>query len=181
MTKRIIIFGFLIAISWLSFGCTNSNNLKTAIFEVTNKLGSNDLKIKDLNNPADTTSLQIRNIPQPINWDKTGCDWISGITVLDGDTLKYGNEIIRLIGVDAPESDPNTGKSEFFARESKYFTEDNLKSQPICAKQDSALGNKDKYGRLLRYIYLPGGTFLNDSLVRWGYSRFVSGYFFNHF
>ena len=35
---------------------------------------------------------------------------------------------------------------------------------------DRSQGNRDKYSRLLRYIYLQDGTFVNAEMVKQGYA-----------
>ena len=92
------------------------------------------------------------------------------IYVIDGDTIKvesYGREFdVRYIGVDTPERD------EPFYDEATAATRKMVDAKEIILVQD--VSETDQYGRLLRYIYLPDGTFVNAELIRQGYGRMVT-------
>ena len=68
--------------------------------------------------------------------------------VVDGDTLKVfysgGEESIRLIGIDTPESRVN--------KKTK----------------------RDRYKRLLGYVYLSNGNMLNEEIVKAGYASVMT-------
>lgn len=96
--------------------------------------------------------------------------------VIDGDTLAvYINgdrELIRLIGVSAPESPENTHrKKECFGKEASDFAKKELNGQNIYLESDDTQGNKDRYHRLLRYVFLEDGTNFNELIIREGYAH----------
>ncbi|MDA0375989.1 MAG: thermonuclease family protein [bacterium] len=69
--------------------------------------------------------------------------------IVDGDTVVIGEEHVRIIGIDTPE------------KEECYFDEASERlSQLIFEKSVERIpeptDNRDKYGRLLRYIELSG-------------------------
>ncbi len=101
-------------------------------------------------------------------------------SVTDGDTVKIKNQWVRLIGIDAPEIDYKKGVYEWFALEAKTFLEDQLAGQQVCLKTEQYGQDKDKYGRLLRYLYLADGLFLNRELVRLGYVRAYPNFPFSY-
>jgi micrococcal nuclease len=79
--------------------------------------------------------------------------------IVDGDTfyvrLESGQEIkVRPIGVNCPElSHPNLGiKEQPYGKEAKEFTESQLLGKTVYLEKD--VSNTDKYGRLLRYVWL---------------------------
>jgi micrococcal nuclease len=76
---------------------------------------------------------------------------------------------IRLIGIDAPES-YNVGKKfrkEYFGKEAKVFVTNLLK---IKVKLTFDVQKTDRYGRILAYVYLENGVFLNQYLVENGFA-----------
>lgn len=102
--------------------------------------------------------------------------------VYDGDTVKLNNgEHVRLIGIDTPESHDNPklrrdvqrlhkDKETILAlgrRAAKY-------SDKLLADQDVRIvfdvEPRDKYKRLLAYVYLLDGTFVNKKIICDGYA-----------
>ncbi len=90
--------------------------------------------------------------------------------VIDGDTIEVdlqGREYrVRYIGVDTPERD------EPFYTEATNANRALVEDQEIILVRD--VSETDKYGRLLRYIYLQDGTFVNAELISQGYGRVVT-------
>ena len=94
--------------------------------------------------------------------------------VVDGDTFwiddgtKKGKKV-RFIGIDAPES-RKTGKKEigYFGAESKLYLIQRLNEKKVRLEKD--VSTLDRYRRILAYIYLEDGTFLNAELVKKGYA-----------
>jgi micrococcal nuclease len=89
--------------------------------------------------------------------------------VVDGDTIELvGGERVRYIGVNAPESVKPNSAVECFGKEASAKNKELVEGQAIRLEKD--VSDRDKYGRLLRYVYLEDGTFVNDWLVREGYA-----------
>ena len=78
--------------------------------------------------------------------------------ILDGDVYQ-----LRYIGVDAPE----LGMPLF--NDAKEANESLVLKQIVELERD--ITETDKYGRLLRYVYLPDGTFVNAELVGLGMAK----------
>ena len=87
--------------------------------------------------------------------------------VIDGDTVEIltaiGTDKIRLIGVDTTE------KGECYFQEAKDYLADVLENREVTIESDPTQDNRDKYHRLLRYIYLPDGTNIAEDLIKNGY------------
>lgn len=93
--------------------------------------------------------------------------------VIDGDTYIINNgEKIRLIGVNTPEIHHPIKGVEYFGKESAEYAKRILINQKVTLKYD--VGERDKYGRLLSYVYLADGTFVNALLVKEGYARIMT-------
>jgi micrococcal nuclease len=101
------------------------------------------------------------------------------VRVVDGDTLiidrGQGNERLRYIGIDAPESvKPNT-PVEFFAKEASHANAALVEGRTIWLETD--VSDRDRFDRLLRYAWLregDGWVFVNLELVRRGFAHAVS-------
>ncbi len=76
---------------------------------------------------------------------------------------------MRLIGVDTPETvHPQKGQ-EPYGLEASDFTKSLLQGKRVRLEFD--LDSLDRYGRLLAYVYLENGLFVNAELVRKGYAQ----------
>ena len=88
--------------------------------------------------------------------------------VIDGDTFELSDgKIIRLLCVDAPE------QGETGYEDSKSFLEHLILHKEIRLENFSGT-DKDKYGRLLRFVYVnisDREIFLNKEIIRLGYGE----------
>jgi len=95
--------------------------------------------------------------------------------IFDGDTfsvrLKGKIKKIRLIGIDAPETGAKYTSAECFHQEATDQAIRLLKNQTIQLVNDFTQQNEDKYGRLLRYVFLADGTFFNQLMIEQGFAR----------
>lgn len=93
--------------------------------------------------------------------------------VIDGDTIKIQTgQTVRLLGIDTPETKDPRRPVGCFGKEAANETKKLLLGKEIILQKD--VSETDKYGRLLRYIYLPledgQDLFVNDYLVREGFA-----------
>jgi len=90
------------------------------------------------------------------------------VKVLDGDTIELENgDKIRLLGIDAPEI------GEAFSQEAKLALEEILLGNIVKIEKDENL-DKDKYGRLLRYVFLEE-KLVNCEMVKLGLAKSMAG------
>lgn len=91
----------------------------------------------------------------------------------DGDTIAVnmsGNpEKIRLIGVDTPETHDPRKAVQCFGQAAADFTKRLIADQPIRLEADPLSSNRDRYNRLLRYVYLPDNRLVNAEIIKQGY------------
>jgi len=90
------------------------------------------------------------------------------IRVIDGDTIVIkGGYHVRYIGIDTPEKD------EPYYEEAKQYNQELVDGKVARLEKDDEGEDKDKYGRLLRYVYVDDvdDIFINAELVRKGYAR----------
>ncbi len=92
---------------------------------------------------------------------------------IDGDTISVNMngqaETVRFIGVDTPETHKPNTPVQCFGPDAAAFTKATIGSQSVRLVSDSLSTNRDRYNRLLRYIYLPNGTDLDELLIQRGY------------
>lgn len=94
--------------------------------------------------------------------------------VVDGDTIELDNgEKVRYIGINTPESVDPERSVECFGKEAAEFNKKLVEGKKVILTSD--ISDKDKYGRLLRFVFLEDGTFINKVLVQEGYA-FVATY-----
>lgn len=106
--------------------------------------------------------------------------------VIDGDTLKLENgEKVRLVGIDTPESKQNaklkrdlkkTDKDAVtlinMGKKASRFTNSLASKKYVRLEFD--VEKRDRYNRLLAYVYLPDGRMLNAEIIKAGYAQILS-------
>lgn len=95
------------------------------------------------------------------------------LRVVDGDTIEVSSngvsEKVRLIGVNTPETVDPRKKVECFGSEASRFVANILTGTSVTLEADASQSDRDRYGRLLRYVYLPDGALLNRTIIAEGY------------
>jgi micrococcal nuclease len=91
----------------------------------------------------------------------------------DGDTITVDmngtKETIRMIGIDTPEThDPDT-PVQCYGPAASAYTKNLIGTQKVRLEADPTNQNRDRYDRLLRYVYLPDGRLVQEEIVRNGY------------
>jgi len=111
-----------------------------------------------------------RELPRGFLSTQSDGPWRQCVRVVDGDTLVLdGDERIRLIGVDTPESVDPRRPVEQFGKEAAAFTRRLAEGRRVRLEFDQE--RRDHYGRTLAYVYLEDGTFLNAVIIRQEYGH----------
>ncbi|HPS65311.1 MAG TPA: thermonuclease family protein [Ignavibacteria bacterium] len=104
--------------------------------------------------------------------------------VVDGDTFELENgERVRLLGIDTPEKftsnkmDSDAKKSGLdvetikqLGEAASHYADSLMEGRKIFLVSDPLNDDKDRYGRLLRYIYTEDGMLYNLKIILDGYA-----------
>jgi micrococcal nuclease len=95
---------------------------------------------------------------------------------IDGDTISVDmngqKQEVRFIGIDTPETHKPNTPVQCYGPAAAAYTQNRIKAAggKVRLVSDSLSTDRDRYDRLLRYVYLPDGTNLNQQLVVNGYA-----------
>ncbi|MCK5412828.1 MAG: thermonuclease family protein [Candidatus Pacebacteria bacterium] len=94
--------------------------------------------------------------------------------VVDGDTIEVNVnsvlEKVRLLGINTRETVDPRKSVECFGIEASNKAKMVLMGQNIELVADNTQGDRDKYNRLLRYVFLEDGTNFNKMMISEGYA-----------
>jgi micrococcal nuclease len=92
---------------------------------------------------------------------------------VDGDTVVVNmggkQESIRMIGVDTPETHKPNSPVQCYGPAAAAYTKNLIGNNKVRLQADSKSTNRDRYDRLLRYVYLPDGRMVEEELIKNGY------------
>jgi len=106
--------------------------------------------------------------------------------VIDGDTLQLeSGERVRLIGIDTPEihesnklyrdaqrTKQDAATIQKMGMQAFAFTRSLVENKRVSLEFDAE--RHDKYKRLLAYVYLKDGTFVNAKIIEEGYASIMT-------
>lgn len=96
------------------------------------------------------------------------------LNVIDGDTVLVEisgvRETIRIIGINTPETVDPRKPVECFGKEASIQAKKLLDGQIVQLETDVTQGERDKYSRLLRYVFLVGNTDFGKQMIFDGYA-----------
>lgn len=94
-------------------------------------------------------------------------------TFTDGDTISVDmngtTEKVRMIGVDTPETHDPRKSVQCFGEAASNFTKSLIGDNRVRLEVDPTNTNRDRYNRLLRYVYLPDGRLVNAEIIKQGF------------
>ena len=118
----------------------------------------------------------LSTIPTSLSWAQTNTE-VRVVGVVDGDTIEiccvFGKrEKVRYIGVDTPETKHPRKGVEPLGKEAAEANRGLVGGHHIRLEFD--VDQRDRNGRLLAYVYLEDGTFVNAWLVQNGYAQVMT-------
>ena len=127
--------------------------LLTALFGVSEKI----------NAPADKSAVSLMKPSSPVE------ELVLVTRVIDGDTIEIeGGQRVRYIGIDTPETVDPRRPVGCFGGEASVKNKELVEGKYVRLEKD--ILDKDKYGRLLRYVYVDN-KFVNRELVKGGFAH----------
>jgi micrococcal nuclease len=95
--------------------------------------------------------------------------------VVDGDTIKVDLdgtiEMVRIVGINTPETVDPRKPVECMGKEASDFAKTLLTGQLVHLETDPTQGDRDRYGRLLRFVFLQDGTDVGKLLIEQGFAH----------
>ena len=96
------------------------------------------------------------------------------VSVVDGDTIKVRMsgrvESVRLIGIDAPETNAPGRPVQCFGPEASAKAKELLAGKAVRLEYDESQDRRDRYDRLLAYAWVDDVLY-NEWVIRHGYAR----------
>ncbi|HSX30120.1 MAG TPA: thermonuclease family protein [Candidatus Saccharimonadales bacterium] len=92
---------------------------------------------------------------------------------VDGDTIAVDmhghDETIRMIGVDTPETHKPDAPVQCYGPAASSYVKHLIGTSQVRLEADPESTNRDRYQRLLRYVYLPDGRLVELESIKNGY------------
>ena len=92
--------------------------------------------------------------------------------VIDGDTFDLTDDRrVRMLGIDAPEAGYEDKIAEPYSDESTAWLRNRIEGHEVRLRIDAR--EKDRYGRLLAWVYDPDGTLINQQMLLDGKAKLL--------
>lgn len=144
------LFLFAILITGIFGGKTKTNN-------------KNPAEVKSAKTEVTVPTTIDSPAPLPTSSISSDKELAQIVKVVDGDTITVSlngkNETIRIIGINTPETVDPRKTVECFGVEASNKAKDHFKDMEynVWLEEDPTQGNRDKYQRLLRYVFTNNG------------------------
>jgi micrococcal nuclease len=172
---RIIATSVVLIVSFFAILFSDSSSEITTSIDPTPTQAIKDSYENEVHGQQDIEETAISVTPNEEPADSTIPDnSYQVVSVIDGDTVDVNIEgkveRLRLIGIDTPETVDPRKEVQCFGKEASNKAKELLEGQFIFLESDDTQGERDKYRRLLRYIFLIGGTNFNQYMISEGYA-----------
>ncbi len=133
----------------------------------------NNQRVKSINEEAELVPVEPEPVGEtaPIEVKKI---FYKVLKIVDGDTIDVEidgkAERLRLIGINTPETVDPRRPVECFGKEASAKAVEFLSGEEVELESDPTQSDKDKYGRLLRYVRTKEGFFYNLEIIKRGYA-----------
>ena len=119
--------------------------------------------------PKEETPVSTKPVQQSVKQDG-----YKVVSIVDGDTIKVSingtTETLRIIGLDTPETVDPRKPVQCFGKEASNKAKELLSGKTVVLEADSTQGERDKYQRLLRYVFI-NGTDYGQYMIANGYAH----------
>ncbi len=124
--------------------------------------------------PEQAKESQSSPTPSIVQLDSANWQTARVTRVIDGDTIEIeGGQKVRYIGIDTPETVDPRREVGCLGKEASLRNSELVSNQLIYLEKD--VSETDRYGRLLRYVYLATeSASVNEQLVAEGFATVVS-------
>jgi micrococcal nuclease len=122
--------------------------------------------IPNVNHAAVAEPPAVTSTPEGYSLVTRTVDGDTFVALVDGEEEK-----VRMVGMDTPESVDPRKPVQCFAHEASARLKELIAGRAVKLVPDAKSADKDKYGRLLRYVYMEDGTFINAEMISEGYAR----------
>jgi len=159
LSRALLIFSLLVLFG--TFGCVDDDPVYRSA-STTNIPTAESTKAESATTTNPPTT-QPKEQASPIKLNK-----VKVTRVVDGDTIEVSlngqKEKVRLIGVDTPETKHPSKPVEAYGKEASDYTTNKLDGRTVHLEVD--VEARDRYGRLLAYVWLKAPSAINDSEIR---------------
>ena len=163
---------FIIITLFIIFNLSNPSTLevepKTTPGAKTDIIENSIENISNENTKIYNTEISTEQINSETNFISYKVD-----RVIDGDTIKVfinsQSETIRLIGINTPETIHPEKAVECFGLEASLKLKELLEGKNVYLEEDKTQNDRDKYNRLLRYVYRNDNLFINQWMIENGF------------
>ena len=184
MRESVFFFVVIVLLTWSLSGCSFSAD---DFIDALNQLSPATTFTSDDTIKSEESDHETGEQNESSATDAPVTEPFTVVRVVDGDTIwvedDQGEQYkVRIIGVDAPETEKEDQEGEPFAQEAFALAKETLSDRVVYLETD--VSDTDQYGRLLRYVWLEKPTDkdqdtferLNFSaiLIRGGYARVVA-------
>lgn len=179
LNGKTVVLSLIILLVYLIFGNLNSPDSSIrAIEKRINELASSvqvnptlPIDNKLIEPTPDETATQAA-----VQGASTGRQTGQVVKVVDGDTIDVEiggvRDKVRVIGIDTPESVDPRQPVECFGKEASDFAKRTLTGKIVQLESDPTQSNRDKYNRLLRFVFLnEGATDYGKLAISEGYAN----------
>lgn len=148
---------------------TNTATLVSTATQTESPQPTNTIVVGTFENPTETALPAVSINPGVASCIKDDTPEIGIVVdIVDGDTIKViingATYSLRYIGIDTPE---NTTEKEYYGQEATNRNAELVYAKAVTLYSD--VSDKDRYGRLLRYVFVED-QFINLMLVQEGYA-----------
>jgi len=124
------------------------------------------ISVKDAQSFSDSVVGQYLTSTQP--------GFYEVVYINDGDTITVRannrEDKVRFIGIDTPEKDHPSKPVQCYSYAATDYLTKLIGVSDVKLVADPTNSNRDRYDRLLRYVYLPDGTLVNAKMIEEGYA-----------